>query len=287
MTGTGSRRRLALSTVTLAVLAVTACSAPDPLEEAQEQVNGAGAALRQAGSATIQFDVTITADPGTAWVAWEGTTRARYGDPVATDTEFTSVKVVRPSVGGSSSDLVSLREVVIGDTRYHYSEDLTTVRGKPWVKLAEGESLQYGLDVADPDLGLTDAQLWLGMLERVDAAAAVTAQTKREENIDGVQTRMYNLTCNLGEECTNNDLPARFNQLFPGDKPMRIAFWLDDEGRPRKLELDGFLGNTVDGTTQRGYNLRGVMTFTGFGEQVEVTQPPADQVTTEPPVLND
>jgi hypothetical protein len=57
---------------------------------------------------------------------------------------------------------------------------------------------------------------------------------------------------------------------------------LDDQGRPRRIEFDDIRLDTAlpgaGGTIT--YQARGEVTITAFAEPVDVSVPPADQVTT-------
>jgi hypothetical protein len=273
---TRTMRRVMLWVSMLCLLVSGGCVARDPFEAPHRAVAGAGPALRKAGTATVRFDASLNSTVGPERVLWRGTTRSRYGENPASATEFTEFTV------GSSSTRVDLQTITVGDTRYHRTSRLRTPKGRPWVRLEPGRWLSYGTRAADPDLGLVDPEAYLRVLEGIPQSAALLAETDREDKIGGVRVRGYRLVCSLGSKtCPHSEL-GQARRVFPGTHQIAMTFWLDDDGRPWRLEgtaeLDAGpseLGNSIF------YRLKVTMDLGDFGRPIEIAEPAAAEVTTE------
>jgi hypothetical protein len=261
----------------LALLAGGGCEVRSPARVAHDTLTGAAAALRAAGSATVRFHVVLYSTVGRDRVTWRGTTLARYGDKPASATEFTEF-----AVKTSGTRNVKLRTITVGDVRYHDTDELVRPEGKSWVRLESGNSVSYGTRVADPDLGLIDPLAYLGVLESVSIGTASIARTDETETIDGAEARAYRVVCSLGSDgCPESDL-GNARRIFSGDNQISIRFWLDDQGRTRRVvggaDLDA-------GTSQVGtrmiYRLQVNIDVVDLGKPVESAEPPSSEVTTE------
>lgn len=288
------RRTLAVvgSAVVGALLAFASGCGEEPSEIAHKEVTGAAAALRAAGTAAVRFDMALVNLEGDGDEAsWKGTSRVRYGDQPAAETEFTSfdstvfdIPTSGPNVGLATTQThqIDLREITVGETRYHRSSKLSTPRGKPWVKLTKGQYALYGTTMANPDSGALDPQTYLDLLAGLDTAATAGTMTDDRETVDGVQTRRYQLVCTLGEgPCASASLGVKLQDLFPGaGNTFELQFWLDDEGRPRKLDVEAHLERRSTSKAAL-YQLRGTLSLSEFGRPVAVAEPPDAEVTTE------
>lgn len=294
-TWTGSRRAVA-GAATLTLLSLSGCGLPlpfgDPAADAHATVTGVRQAVHRAGSVTVDFDVTFGPQYSRDGVHWEGTTRLRYGDHPASETEFTSFSI-RGMAGLSEPgefQLIDLHEIVEGtvrqeSVRYHRSEELATPQDRPWARLDPGQILQYGPDIANPDLGVVDPEWYLALLASVNETAARGAVTDDREEIDGVTTDRYRLSCELADwECPYPQEGDPLLALFPDYRWVNLGFWLDGDGLPRRLEAEFILHTTsaFDGSTV-AYTAEVEMTFRDFGAPAEITPPPADEVTSWPP----
>lgn len=269
-------RRLAPWVVAPALVTAGGCVAEptDPVAASHATLTGASSALREAGSATALFEVELAAPSGATLVRWQGTTRSRYGDQPASETEFAEFVVSEP---GAGSRRIDVRQVAVGSVRYYRSPELDTPPGRPWAQLADGDYLTFGSDLANPNLGLADPHWYLELLTTVPPAAAFLADQDLEEEVDGVTAHRWSLFCQLpGEDCRYPDQTDPVARLFPGSHPAEITVWLDDAGRPIRLAATVHLSGVNDALTA-------TMMFTGFGEPVEIVPPPPDQVTEWPP----
>jgi hypothetical protein len=267
-------RRFVLCLSLLALLAGGGCQGRESPEAA---LTGAAATLRAAGSATVTFQVALVNTTGRDRVLWKGTTRARYGDKPASATDFSDF-----TVKTSGTERIDLRTITVGDVRYHNTRELVTPEGKPWVRFESGHWISYGTKVADPDLGLIDPLAYLSVLETIPRGTAILAETDQTETIDGVPTRAYKVSCALGSrDCPESDL-GDARRIFSGNNAIHITYWLDDQGRTRRIkgaaDLDAgtsAVGNLVI------YRLDVTIDIRELGRPVEVAEPPPAEVTTE------
>jgi hypothetical protein len=272
------------------VLSLAACGGDDPSESAHKELTGAAAALRKAKTATVHFDAKLYNTTGNDAAQWAGTSKVKYGDPDATDTEFSRASVDVPNLAFKPGQPLSeqhdldLREISVGQVRYQRSSKLRLPAGKTWVKLAEGSDLQFNARVANPDL-VVDPHPYLKILEGVSASFALTSDTRRTETLDGAETRIYQADCELGsEDCGDAALPTALRTMFPGKNTLSMKVWLDNDGRPRKLVVEADLDSGASDVALGGnkfYKLKATMTFTGFGGPVTISEPPASQTTTD------
>jgi hypothetical protein len=293
-------RRPLLVLLLLATLALAACGAPwaaeDPIEAAHRAVAGAGPALHRAGTATVRFDVSLGSRTGYSSADWQGRSRHVFGARPAADTDLDLFRVVtpnpspRPFTPAATESHLDLREITAGGVRYHRSAFLHTPADRPWVSVPANASLLYGSDIADPDLGVLDPDLYLRVTGALSATAAFTGDTGKRETVGGVATRRYNLTCNLARgDPAVSTLGDRLARLFPQTAYVRIELWLDDRGRPLKIAASGDLvpaaGAGAAGATAASavdYHLQATLTLTDLGRPLTVDPPPPAQVTPDP-----
>jgi hypothetical protein len=275
--GQRNLRRALAGLALLATLAgATACTGEtEPVADVHAAIVGAGTALDAAGSATVHFDVTLANQSGRDSVTWTGVRRSTFGDGAASDIEFTAFTVTRPA--SPAPRTVNLREIVIAGVRYHRSDSLITL-GPPWVRVPDGDAIRYGSLIADPDLGLLDVRALLATVERVDESLAADAGTGRADTIDGTDVRLIQVSCGLGRDCDAAALPESFRRLFPGDNRLVLGLWLDEQNRPRRLEISADLDTgRVAGDARVRYSWTATMTIGALGAPVTVTAPdPAD-----------
>jgi hypothetical protein len=297
----GAMRRAMAGVVTVAVVAAAlGCSRQDPIEELYAEryqaMTGMEDALREAGSATVEFDVRLRSWLGFEAVHWRGTTQIQYGEPPVSQTQFEAFEMTVPeptleNLSQTGTERYDLTEISTGGTRYHRSTSLDLPADRPWLQLDPGESYKYGTHaalIADPDLGLVDLAFYTGLAGGVSEAHAFSAATDEEETVDGVHTRMYLLNCFPWPDsdfCSQPDNAQPLLEAFPGTNSFLVTYRLDDEGRPRRIEFEDIRLDTGaplpgDNGATVMYQARGEMTITGFGEPVDVSVPPANQVTT-------
>jgi hypothetical protein len=293
-------RRPFLILLLLTTMGLAACGAPwsneDPIKAAHRAVAGAGPALHRAGTATVRFDVSLSSQTGYSSADWQGQSRHVYGARPAAATDFDLFRVVtpnpslRPFTSATNTAHLDLREIAVGDVRYHRSGFLRVPADRPWVSVPANASLLYGSEIADPDLGLLDPDLYLRVTGALTDVAAYTGDTGRRETVGGAATRYYNLTCDLAHsDPAVSTLGDRLARLFPRTPSVRIELWLDDRGRPRKIAATGDLLPASGADPAAGlpsataaYYLKATLTLSDLGRPVTVDPPPAAQVTPDP-----
>ena len=314
--------RAVAAVLALALLPLSGCGLfRDPRAEAHERVTGVRQAVHAAGSVTVDFDVEIGPRDYRRKAYWEGTTQLQYGDRPASQTEFSLAAVEQPSRGqpGGSHHFQIQKIISEGlpraeSVRYYLSEDWDTPEGRPWVRIEPGVMLEYGSSLGDPDdveagepwamvetpdvgigfwrtyvnpdLGLLDPEWYLALFASIGWIAIDDPDRARQEEIDGVTTDVYSIECLFGDwdvfdgaQCPFPTDDDPLLTLFPGDKQFNIDVWLTDDNRPRRL-VATFTFLTSDGF----YTATAEMTFRDYGAPVDITPPPADQVTGWPPV---
>lgn len=294
---TTARQAIAVATAS-ALLPLAGCglSADDPNAERHAAVTGVRQAVHDTGSVTVDFEVSLGPLNSRDGAHWEGTVRQRYGDRPASEIEYASFSVrgaADPTAPGALR-VIDLHEIALGtvrreSVRYHRSETLQAPADRPWVRLEPGEHLAYGPAIADPDLGVVDPEWYLALLASVDAATAYLSATDRREEIDGVTTDVYRISCALASEgCPYPDHDDPLRRMFPDYNPVTVTVWVDGEGRPRRLAAD--LEFHVEGSggplggSGYAYRAQATMSFRDFGEPVDIPPPPPeDDVSEWPP----
>lgn len=294
---TTARRALAAATAS-ALLPLAGCGLPtdDPYEERHATVTGVRQAVHGAGSVTVEFDVSLGPLHSRNGAHWEGTARLRYGDQPASEIEYSSFSVRDPAdpTALGALRLIDLHEITEGtlrleSVRYHRSEVLEAPADRPWVRLDPGHHLEYGPSIANPDLGVVDPEWYLALLASVDAATAYLSATDRQEEIDGVTTDVYRISCTLASTgCPYPDGDDPLLRMFPDYNPVNLTVWVDGDGRPRRLEADLEFHVESSGGPLGGsgyaYSAEATMSFRGYGEPVDISPPPpADQISEWPP----
>jgi hypothetical protein len=268
-----------LSALILA-LAVTGCQDSGGTDDGH--VTGARSQLQRAGSATVQFDVSLSNEVGHDSVRWVGVSRSAYGERPATEIDFTEVSVHAVAANAPTRQ-IELREIIVGGTRYHSSPQLQTPANKPWVRLDEGSFVHYGVEIANPDLGVLDPMAYLGLVQSLSPGQELASRTDRTDSVDGTTLRLYRVECDLGAACSATVMPLPFIKLFPGPDTMVLELWLDEQHRPRRIEatVDLDTGQTGVNGGKIVYKLRARLTINDLGAQVTVAEPGPDETTTD------
>lgn len=156
----------------------------------------------------------------------------------------------------------TLDEVMNGWTVYMRSPVFARVlpQGKSWVSLdVKTLGSKLGVDVGQvAQSSPTDV---LPALEKAGSVKKVGSET-----IDGVQTTHYQAVIDPAKLPNGAQLAKAHLSPFPVD------VWIGGDGLPRRLTIS-------EAATENGQTVttRMTMNFSGYGEQVHVTAPPADQ----------
>jgi len=168
-------------------------------------------------------------------------------------------------VGSSASADKPVEMIMIGGTIY-MKMDLPqgAAGGKPWLKFSTGESMAEALTQSEQYSPSRMAQM---------LTTAPDVRRAGEETVEGVRTTRYSGTvdANTGLNVLDpKDRRAMEKQLQElGARAMIVDLWVDDQGLPRKqhVKLDMKQGR-----------LEMTAHFSDYGEPVQISAPPADQV---------
>lgn len=195
----------------------------------------------------------------------QGTMVFQQKPSLAADITFDQVSFGGQSLPGG------MRTILLGDTLYLKVDALRTVTGesKPWIKVNLNEAgAQGGVNFQD----------LLAQAQQYDLANSVKMLTTSKdvkavgtETVGGVETTHYSGTFPVEEAL--NQLGPELREQVRGQmaelRDMRFDAWIDAEGLPRKITMSGTAGEGSISTT---------MQFRAFNEQVNISEPPADQV---------
>ncbi|MFD0685663.1 hypothetical protein [Actinomadura fibrosa] len=274
-------RRFAAGTAlaTGLALSLTGC-----LGDAGDKVNEAGANVRltaaqvlgktaeKTGSTdSFQADLSMRSTGASDGdVTMTGSMQYRTKPDLAYRMKFDNMTVAGKSTGG-------MEQVLVGRTMYMKMPMLSQLGGgasaKPWMKIS--------LDELGRKSGLNIDQL-LQQSRQLDPVqntrmltASKDAREVGKETVNGVETTHY--TGTFRPEDAIAKLPADRQELYrkslgqSGIDSMAFDLWVDGQQLPRKVVMK--TGQTAEGATTMTMNYR------DFGKPVQVTAPPADQVT--------
>lgn len=136
----------------------------------------------------------------------------------------------------------------------------------------------WKIDPSDPKGPF--AAMGLGtMMDQLDPAKAMTAMEDGISSVvyvgdeDGLGHYRMTVDLQKGMQALGSQLPKELTSQMP--KTLSYDVWLDDQGRFSKMRMDDLpVGPGAKGSME--------MTLTGWGEDVDIEAPPADQVTTMP-----
>ncbi|MFI6899771.1 DUF1396 domain-containing protein [Nonomuraea sp. NPDC050394] len=161
------------------------------------------------------------------------------------------------------------RAVLQGDVVYVKVDALNKLVGatKPWIKVSLSEADSRG-----------EVQQYLAQVQQFDLAAVTKMVTASKdvkqvgtESVNGVDTTHFSGTFPV--EAAVQLLPAdeqqRAKENMAELKDVKFDIWVDGQGLPAKLQLNG---------EKQGGKLDATLFFKGFNEPVNIQAPPADQV---------
>jgi hypothetical protein len=267
----GVMRRTTVVGILLLGLALAACGAGT--DQAMPVVTGARAQRLVAASAVkaeaektakVSGRVSVEAGGRRASIPLDGAIDFRtnavqfsmdFGRLVGTSGTTIEMRVVD---GVAYMSLGSLPEAARG-----FFED--RMDGKHWIKV-DPASLGVAPDTGSSALG-GDAGSTVGSLRGVDDVTRIGT-----EDVGGVPTTHYHGVIDVEKALAK--LPARLRDQMRatpglGQADMAVDVWVDADGLPRQMAVD------VDTATMR---LTEEFEFSDFGEPVDLTAPPADDV---------
>ena len=156
--------------------------------------------------------------------------------------------------------------ILLGQAMYMKSPDLGT--GDKWLKI----------DLSDPDslFGMigkaTDPEVMFKAMETPKKLELVGS-----EEVDGVETNHYRITLDPTQYLKAMEFPAAMAEMLP--KELVTEMWVDADNLPRKftqtMQVPAVGGGEPTTTTTEG-------TYSDFGTDVEIEEPPTSQVTEQP-----
>lgn len=156
--------------------------------------------------------------------------------------------------------------ILLGQVMYMKSPDLGT--GDKWLKI----------DLSDPDslFGMigkaTDPEVMFKAMETPRKLELVGS-----EEVDGVETNHYRITLDPTQYVKAMEFPAAMADMLPEE--LVTEMWVDADDLPRKFtqttEIKGMGGGQPATSTTEG-------TYSDFGIDVEIEEPPASEVTEQP-----
>ncbi|WP_245966343.1 LppX_LprAFG lipoprotein [Sphaerisporangium album] len=230
-------------------------------ETLQQSVKNTEAVTSYTAQLAIDFSVP---QQGAGTV--KGTMVYHQKPQLASDVTLDQISVAGQNVPGG------VRVILLGDTAYLKMDMLSKLVGgtKPWIKI--------DLKKAGQSAGVDVSQL-LRQAQQVDLQSSVKMLTSSKdvakvgtESVGGVETTHYKGTFTVAEAV--KQLTPEMRQGLEGQlsnvKDMKFDAWIDAQGLPRKVEMNGAAGQ--EGTFKLATQ------FTSFNDAAEVTAPPADQV---------
>ncbi|MFC7645327.1 DUF1396 domain-containing protein [Streptosporangium lutulentum] len=257
-----------------ALVAVAGCGAQSTSSLGNVKLAAAEAVQQSVQKAeavtSYSADVALEAtggDKGTSKI--QGSLLYQSRPQLATDVKLDTITYGGQNVPGGA------RAILSGDTVYVKSQLLNKFAGaaKPWVKVSL-------TDVnAKEQAGIKG---FMDQIQQFDLASTVKLLTASKdvkavgtETVGGVDTTHYSGTFPVAEAAQVID-PAKSAQLqrdLSQAKNVKFDFWADAQSLPRKVALSG---------AQQGATFNLTAFFKGFNEPVEITAPPADQVSELP-----
>ncbi len=266
--------RRGVAAAVMAAVLVGGCggTAEDP---ASGDLSGQWDTLREAGTVSVTFDGILYVEHPISRTSglWEGTSVVALGDPVRSDTTYTTADSSR-----SDGRTVSrpMRELRVGDDRWYQGKNLRSADGRPWIHRTPSERLIDDGGYGDPTLRVTDLSLWLEFLRELPGSTAVASKNDALKDLPGAP-REYHVVCAYASDFCPKATMGRLDSLFETVSQLNFDVWAGEDGRLRQLAVTiTFLDDTSAG--QVPYKLKANFSVTGFGAPLTVTPPPAGEV---------
>ena len=126
---------------------------------------------------------------------------------------------------------------------------------------------------SDPELRFTPSGAAVANFRIASTPRRFNSQTNQWEDGEGLF-----LTCNVWRQAAENVAESLQKGMVAGAGKMGFELWVDDQQVPRKLVLKGGAKARQVGTGKMVMTMK----FSDFGEPVNISAPPASQVTDFP-----
>ncbi|MFA1543823.1 LppX_LprAFG lipoprotein [Actinomadura monticuli] len=199
-----------------------------------------------------------------------GTMQYRTKPDLAYSMNFSEMKMAGKSMGGMEQRLV-------GRTMYLKMPMLSQLGGgagaKPWIKLSLDElGKQSGMNI---DELLQQSRQMDPVQNTKMLTASKDVREVGKETVNGVETTHYTGTYRM-EDAIAKLSPEmqdayRKNATTTGMDAMNFDLWVDGQQVPQQMRMTS--NKTAEGT------LTMTMKYRDYGKPVDITEPPADQVT--------
>jgi hypothetical protein len=277
-------RRFAAGTAVATGLALSLTGCLGGAERAEDAIKLTaarvlGKAAEKTGQ-TVSFKATVSMrmnDSQTGAVSADGEMQYRTKPDLAYSMDFSRMSVGGQSMGG-------IQQVFIGDAMYMKMPMLSQMAGalggsgaqlgaKPWLKISLSEiGRQSGINVEQ----LLEQSRQLDPVQNTKMlTASKDAREVGKETVEGVETTHYTGTYRMQDAVAK--LPAEQREAYQkslaqtGMDSMTFDLWVDKDQLPRKLAMKSTQGGQGDMTI--------TMTYRDYGKPVQISAPPADQVT--------
>ncbi|WP_432929697.1 LppX_LprAFG lipoprotein [Microbispora sp. CA-135349] len=265
-------RRLLVAAGAVAAITVAGCgtTATPSLQNVQlsaaEAIQQTAKKVDDVNTYAADLVVNVTDAKGGQGGVVQGTMLYQKTPQLATDINLSQVAFNGQNVPGG------VRLILQGDVAYVKVDMLKTLVGatKPWIRLDLKQlGSQSGVNVDQ----------FLGQAQQFDlktSAAMLTAskdvKSVGSEQVGGVDTTHYSGTFPVDEAVKQlpEERRARLQGELANAKDVKFDAWIDAQGLPRKVELNG--GEPNAGT------LKATAMFKAFNEPVSIEAPAADQV---------
>lgn len=280
MITTNRRTLTVLTTSAVLALGLAACGGSDPVESASPTETSSAAETEATETESESAEPTETESETTDGGSGTGdaadfSEHFRSGLDAITTAHYT----MEIGVAGSAMTAEGQIDYSTNPPAQHMtmgmpggagSFEMIIVDGQSYMNMGEMTGGKWAL--IDPNMpGMEAATQPQDPLEQMRALenAIVNVTTVGEEDIDGVSTTHYEVTVDTTK------MPAQEGIDTAGALPPEITYdiWLDGEGRPSQ---------TVFELESQGMTVGTTMNLFSFGEPVEITAPPADQITEMP-----
>jgi hypothetical protein len=178
------------------------------------------------------------------------------------------------TVGGQS--MAGMEQRLVGRTMYMKMPSLTQLgggSGKPWLKISLDElGKKSGMNI---DELLQQSQQMDPVQNTKMLTASKDAREVGKETIDGVQTTHYTGTYRMSDAISK--LSPETQEAYrkslgtTGTQAMNFDLWVDGRQLPRQM--------TMKSLESEGGTMTMTMKYRDFGKPVQLTEPPASEVT--------